>query len=93
MPIVCCRWRAHTFRLLILIVCSLGAGSEDSAPELVIDSPSTGRNMLRPWESVYGRILRHTMHPPIYLVTSLWGHAGRVHALEVREPLLRVRFI
>ena len=25
MPIVCCRWRAHTFRLLILIVCSLGA--------------------------------------------------------------------
>ena len=75
----------------VLLLVSLRAGPppEDleqprQSAALVIDTPPAGAAVLRPWQSVCGRILRHRTDPPLYLVTSLWGsQAERMEAREV----------
>ena len=69
----------------------LALGSLRAAPpedlaraELVIDTPAAGAAVLRPWQSVCGRILRHRRDPPLYLATSLFASPSeRVEAREV----------
>jgi hypothetical protein len=52
--------------------------------ELVIDTPAAGAAVLRPWQSVCGRILRHRGDPPLYLAISLFGSPSvRMEAREV----------
>jgi len=76
-------------RLLWLALVALGSllaapPEEWARAELVIDTPAAGSAVLRPWQSVCGRILRHRRDPPLYLATSLFGsQSERVEARQV----------
>ncbi len=83
------KWHVQALAAVMLLV-SLRAGPPEDSEQprqgaaLVIDTPPAGAAVLRPWQSVCGRILRHRRDPPLYLVTSLWGsQAERVEAREV----------